>query len=195
MAVEHGPDDLVVAQHHLFVHAALGIVQRDLVIVLVGRSERAGREHVDAGDLQAGEDRRRHIDRGGVAGKPSAAHRGLLPDRRHQAEDLAVMLDAFADRVDVGIAGAHVVADQDAAIDVELGNAGQIDIGPDADRQHDEIGRDLASVGEDDAFGPAGPEDLFGLAVRKKRDAPGVEIAAQPLAGRRVELPLHQGRH
>ena len=76
-----------------------------------------------------------------VAGELRGAHFGLLPERRDQAEDLAAMLDAFADRVDIGIAGAHVVTDDDAAVDIEPGGARQVDIGADADRQHDEIGR------------------------------------------------------
>ena len=105
------------------------------------------------------------------------------------------MLDAFADRVDAGSAGAHVVADQDAAIDVETGGARQVDIRPDADRQHDEIGRDLAPVGEHDALGPLGAEDFLGLAVGEERDAARVEVAAQQFAGGGVELAFHQGRH
>ncbi len=105
------------------------------------------------------------------------------------------MLYALADRVDFGVARRHVVADQDAAVDVELGGARQVDIGADADRQHDQIGRDLAPVGEDDAFGFVGSEDFLGLAVGKKGDAARIEIALQQLARRCIELALHQARH
>ena len=61
-AVEDAADDFIVTQNHLLVEAALGVVQRDLLIGLVGGSERTRREHVNAGYLEAGEDRRRHVD-------------------------------------------------------------------------------------------------------------------------------------
>ena len=75
-----------------------------------------------------------------------------LVERRDQAVDLAAMLGAFADREDVGIGGAHVVVDHDAAIDVEAGSAGQIDIGADADRHDHEVAGNLAAVGEPHAL-------------------------------------------
>src|SRR6185437_8382314 len=112
----------------------------------------------------AGEDRRRHIDGRVVAGEAGPAHLRLRPDRRHQTEYLAVMLDAFADGVDARGAGAHVVADQQPAIDVEPGRPPEVDIGADADRQHDEVGRNLAAVGEQYALGPFAAENLLGLA-------------------------------
>jgi hypothetical protein len=111
VTVEDAADHPVVAQDHLLVDAAPGVVQRDFLVGVVGCGERACGKHVDAGDLEAGEDRRRDIDRLVVARQPRAAHPGLLPDRRDKAKDLTVMLDAFANRVDVRIAGAHVVAD------------------------------------------------------------------------------------
>ena len=73
------------------------------------------------------------------------------------------MLDALADRVDRGIAGAQIVADQEPAIDVEPGRAREVDIGPDADRHHDQIGGDLPAIGEDHALGLVGAENLLGL--------------------------------
>ena len=54
IAVEHGADQLAVAQHDLLVEAAVVVAQRDLVVALVGRHQRAGRKHIDAGDLEAG---------------------------------------------------------------------------------------------------------------------------------------------
>ena len=72
---------------------------------------------------------------------------------------------------------------------------GQVDIGADADRQHHQIGRNEAAVGQLHAFGMVGAGDFLGLAVGEEGDAAPVEIALQQLAGRGVELALHQGRH
>ena len=120
IAVQHRADQLVVAHHELLVDAAAVVAQRDLVVGFVGRHQRAGREHIDAGDLEAGGQRlRRRHSALLVAGQTRGADLGLVPERRHQAEDLAAMLDAFAHREDVGIGGAHVVVDHDAAVDVE----------------------------------------------------------------------------
>ena len=106
------------------------------------------------------------------------------------------MLDAFADGVDIRIAGAHVVADQDAAVDRRARRA----------RARSILGRmpiasttrsagNLAAVGEQYRLGPLGAEDLLGLAVGEEGDAARVEVAPQQFAGGGVELALHQRRH
>ncbi len=83
----------------------------------------------------------------------------------------------------------------DAAIDFQSGGAREIDIGADADGEHHEVGRDEAAVGELHAFGALGAGDFLGLAVGEEGDAAPVEVALQELAGRRIELALHQRRH
>jgi hypothetical protein len=105
------------------------------------------------------------------------------------------VLDALADGEDVGIAGAHVVADQNAAVDVEAGAASELDVGPDADGDDHEIGGYFAAVRQADAFRPFGAKNLLGLALREESDAALVEIALQQLAGGRIELTLHECRH
>ena len=56
------------------------------------------------------------------------------------------MFGAFADRVDALIAGAQIIVDHDAALDLEPRILGQRHVRPDADRHHDEIGRKGAAV-------------------------------------------------
>ena len=170
-------------------------MERDLLAALVVGSECSGRKYVDACDLEAGEYGRRNVGNCGISGKPRTAHSCLFPYRRDQAEDPAVMLDAFADRVDIRIARRHVVADQNPAVDIELGRACQIDIRLDTDCQHDKIGRDASAIGEADGFRPVVADNFFGLAIDEECDAAGIEIAAQQFAGGGVELALHEGRH
>src|SRR5581483_10343545 len=193
-AVEDAADHAVVTQDDLLVNSALGVMQRDLLIRRIGGSERAGGENINARYLQAGEDRRRNIDVR-AAGKPRAANARLIPDRRHQPEDLTVMLDALADRVDVAIARRHVVADDDTAIDVEFGGLRQRDVRPNADGQYDEVRLDAASVGEHDRLGTIGAGDLFGLGVGVNGNAAAFELAAQQRGSGDIKLALHQRRH
>ena len=195
LTVKDRADQLAIAQHDLLVETPGVVAQGDLVVALVGGHQRAGRKDVDAGDLEAGRERLGRERRRLVAGELRGADLRLIPQRRDQAEHLAAMLDAFADREDVRIAGAHVVVDGDAAIDIESGCAREIDIGADADGEHHEIGRDRAPVGELHALGALGAQDFLGLPVCEERDAALVEVALQELSGGRVELALHQRRH
>ena len=82
--------------------------------------EIAGREHVDPGHLQPRPgDAARHRRVSATPVIASAQTLRHVPDRRHQAVGLAAMLDALADREDRRVAGAHLVVDDDAALDVE----------------------------------------------------------------------------
>ena len=105
------------------------------------------------------------------------------------------MLDAFADGVDAGVAGAHVVVDDDAAIDVQAGGAARSMFG----RMPTAITTRSAGISRPSASTTPSArsvaEDFLGLAVGEERDAALVEIAAQQLAGGGVELALHQRRH
>ena len=155
----------------------------------------AGGIDVDARDLELRRQRLGPVDRLGGAGQPLGAGLGHVPERRDQAESLAAMLDAFADGVDVGIGGSHVVADHDPAIDLDPAGVGEFDVGADADRDHDQIGGNIAPVDQAHALDAAVAVNLLGLAVGEEGDAARIEVPAQKLAGRRVKLAIHQGRH
>ena len=101
------------------------------------------------------------------------------------------MLDAFTHGMDIRIVCSHVVADQDAAVDVELGTRGQIDVGPDPDGEHDEIGSKPVAIGKQYRFRPLRAEDLFGLAAGEEIDPARFEISTQQLAGGGIELAFH----
>ena len=49
------------------------------------------------------------------------------------------MRDAFADRVDARVERLHRVVDDDAAVAMQAGGLRELDVGPDADRHHDEV--------------------------------------------------------
>src|SRR4029077_20566154 len=105
------------------------------------------------------------------------AYARLFPDRGDQAKHLPVMLDAFTHGMDIRIAGRHVVADQDAAVDVEPGTSGRIDVGADHDGEHAEIGNNPVAIGEQYRFRPLGAEDLFGLTAGEEIDPARFEIS------------------
>ena len=73
------------------------------------------------------------------------------------------MLDALADREDVGARRLHVVVDDDAALDLEAGRAPELDVRPDAGGHDHEIGVDALAVRERDAFHLAVAEIAFVL--------------------------------
>jgi hypothetical protein len=80
--------------------------------------EVAGREQVDAGDLELGRGHRAGVAADAEVGQVVGAHLGLLEQRRDQAVGDAAVADAFADRVDARVVGLQRVVDHDAAVAV-----------------------------------------------------------------------------
>ena len=86
-------DDLLVdAERRIFEAHRLG----------AGVAPVAGREHLDAHDLELRREHAARVGRPLVAGDRRGEHLRLLDERRDQAVADAVVLDAFADREDVG---------------------------------------------------------------------------------------------
>ena len=105
------------------------------------------------------------------------------------------MLDALADREDVGIGGLHVVVDHDAAVDVETGLVGQVHVGTDAGRHHHQLGLERGVVRQRHAFDvPVVAEDRGGGAAEQHAHAQVLDLAEQVLPAVGIELPLHQRR-
>ena len=127
VAVEHGADDLLVAQDDALVDAAVGVLQHDVLLVR-RRREIAGGEQVDAGHLQLGRDHRAVIGGKALHGEVIGADLGLIEQRRDQAVGLAAVLHAFADRIDAAVIGLHGVGDDDAALAMKAGLPGELDI-------------------------------------------------------------------
>ena len=143
LAVEDGADDAVLLEHEALVDAPRGIAQDD-VLPILGLAEIAGREQVDARDLQLGRGDRAGIGGRLVAGELGCHHLRHLVERRHEAVAEAAMLDAFADREHIRVAGAHVVADEHAPVGLEARLLGENRIRTDADGHDDDVGGKLA---------------------------------------------------
>ena len=111
------PASLPSRNGELLVDAERAILVADRLGVLLAPV--AGREDVDAHDLEL---RRLHgagIGRPPVAGDRRRQHLALLEQRRDQPVADAAVLDALADGEDVGRRRLHVVVDDDAAVDVQ----------------------------------------------------------------------------
>src|SRR5690606_20706745 len=160
IAVEAGAHQLVVADDQLLVQPAGRIAEHDL-LGAVAAHELAGREQVDAGDLELGRDRRAAIDADAVGGQVVGADLGLLEQRRHQAIGDAAVRGAFADRVHARVEGLQRIVDHDAAVAVDARLLRQRGVGADAGRHHHQVGRDLAAVGE------AHADDLAGVVAEQ----------------------------
>jgi len=72
------------------------------------------------------------------------------------------VLGALADGADARPAGAQFVVDHDPPADLESGRGREVDVGPDAGGDHDEVGFDRLVAGEADPFDASGALDRFG---------------------------------
>ena len=194
VAVHHRADDAIVLQHQAAIDAARGVAQDDLLAVL-GLGEVAGGVEVDAGDLELGRRRARLEARGGIADELRGCRVCHLVERRHQAEHLAIGLGALAQGEDVGVAGAHHGVDHDAAVHGDARLLGELHVGPDADRHHDQVGRQARAVVELDPLDATVADDRLGVGPRQHLDAARLDGPLQQMAGGGIELALHQGRH
>ena len=79
----------------------------------------------------------------------------------------------------------HVVVDDDAAVDGEAGLAAELDVRPDAGRDHDEVGVERAAVGERDALDVAVAEDRRRACARAARGCRASSILPTQVAARR----------
>ncbi|MEY9514527.1 hypothetical protein ABIF16_005258 [Bradyrhizobium elkanii] len=191
VAIEHGADDLLVLQDDALVDAAVGVLQHDLLLVRA-RREVAGREQVDAGDLQLGRGDRAVIGGKTLHREVVGADLGLVEQRRDETVGLAPVLHALADRVDPAVIGLHGVGDDDAALAVQPGLLGELEIRADADRHHHEIGRQLGAVAEPYAGDAVLAQDRLGLRRHLEHHAALFQRLAQQAACHRIELTLHQ---
>jgi len=105
------------------------------------------------------------------------------------------MLDAFADREDGRVGGAHSVIDDDAALHLESRRFGERRARANADRHDDELGRNARPVLELDCFDSVLAENGFRVGPGDDAYAAPLEILLQEIAGGGVELAFHQGRH
>ncbi len=105
------------------------------------------------------------------------------------------MFDAFADRVNVGIAGVQMVVDDHAAIAFESGRLGKNGIGADANRHDDDVSRQDAPVLELDAGDFSLSQDGLGIGGGVDFDAALKNGLLEQIAGVGIELALHQCRH
>jgi hypothetical protein len=94
-------------QHQALVDAAARIAQHQ-VFAAFAADEIAGRIQVHAGHLELGGRGLLHVAAMAGAGQVRAAHAGLVPDRRHQAEGGLAVLHAFAHGVDARVVGLQV---------------------------------------------------------------------------------------
>ena len=153
--------------------------------------------HIHAHQLEFGA----HVGAGeacvALAGQVAGGHAGHRVARGDQAEGLVPPGCAFADGVDVAVAGAAVVVHRDAAAGAHRQGvlAGELVPRADAGGEHDHVGLQVAAVGEHHAVAGAGPVgDLHGVAAGVHLHPEGFDLAAQHAAAVVVHLHRHQAR-
>jgi hypothetical protein len=129
------------------------------------------------------------------AGEDVGEHLRVLPRRCHQAVHLAAVLGALADGVDVGVVGAQLVVDDDAALDLQARQDADVGVRPDAGGDDEEVGLDLPAVGQPHTADAVAADDLGGEDVQVHGDAEGLDAPLEDRAGLGVELHVHQVGH
>ncbi len=196
VAEKHGPDELVVSHDHGLVRTAAWFVELDeLVGVALGTLD-AHRGDVHSGHLELRGRSRTVIRRSGIHSAQDVGEHGrLLPQRRHQPVHLPAMLTALTDRVDgTLVLAAHLVVDDDAALDHQPASSSEVDVGPDAGRDDDHVGGQCRAVRErhsGDVTGRAAQHG-GGPLRRVHTDAEGLDLGAQHPPTAFVELLIHQ---
>ena len=193
VAVEAGTDQHVILDHQFLVYAADGVGEGDGLCAFAA-DEIAGREQVDAGNLELGRSHRAEIAGKAEHGQVVGADLGLFEQRGDQAIGGAAMIGAFADGVDARVIGLQGVVDQDAAVARDAGLFGQFAVGSDAGGHHHQVGGDHVAVLELDRADPAFAvvEQFGGVLGQEKLQAAAFQRALQQGAGGLVQLPLHQ---
>ena len=186
----------VVGQDELLVQPAGRVGVDDFERARRGREGVAETGHLDAGELEfGGIVDGRELRR--AAEQPVGDHLGHGIGRSHEADASVIPAGDLADRPDIRIARAAVVADRDAAAGADSQSGGTRQFVPrrDADRVHDQVGRNFPAVAELQA-------DHRGVVVRGQYGAgPGAEVQfdalgddepAEGLTAALVELGRHE---
>ena len=129
------------------------------------------------------------------AGEDVGQDDGVLPGRRDQAVDLAAVLGALADRVDVGVVGAQLVVDDDAALHLQPGPDGDVGARPDAGGDDQQVGLELPAVGQADAADAVAADHVGGEDVEVDGDPERLDALLEDRPRLGVQLHVHQVRH
>ena len=200
VAVQAGADQLVVFDDQLFVDAAERVAHDDF-LGAVAAGKVAGAEQVDAGDLELGRGQRAGISADAELRQMVGQHLALLKQWRDQAVGDAPVRGAFADGIDARVGGGlQRVAHHDAAVHMQAHGFGQGGIGADANGHADQVGRDFTAVleaksGDALAIRAAAADQFLRLCADQKLHAALGQRLLQQLAGRLVQLALHQRGH
>ena len=199
VAEQHRADDAPVADRELAIDAGRRVGDDRLEIA----ARLTGADEVDARDLELRAGHRAEVQRGrgavvgaadrGVAGRQRVGRDArLVVDRRDESVDDAAVLGALADGDDAGQARAHRVVDDDPAVADDPHRTRELGLRTDPDRHDDEVGEQLRAVGEAQAVGAIGTDDLLGVALELDVDVQAAQRGREQRAGARVELALHE---
>jgi hypothetical protein len=189
----HGADQLTAADDELAVGRLALLDHLDDPVRLEQPVEHAEGRHLDAGDLEARVDLRAQIARARVrAGEDGREHVGLLPGRGDEPVGGALVLGALADRVDARRLGGERVVDHDAAVHEQAGGLADLDPRAHPAGHHQEVCRELFAAVEHDALDALFADDALDRLPGAHEHPGALHVATEHLAGRVVELGVHQ---
>ncbi|MNS65002.1 hypothetical protein D3C72_981510 [compost metagenome] len=194
IAIQAGADQLVILDDQLFVDSRIGVAHQNL-FGIAAALEVAGREQVDARDLELGRGQRPQIAADAKFGQMVGQHLALFKKRCHQPIGSPPVRSAFTHCVDARVGhGLQRVADHDAPIHMQMHGFSQPRVGAYADGHNDQISPNLAAILEAHrAHAAAGVTQQFlRLCMHAELHASLGKRLLQHLAGPIVKLALHQ---
>jgi hypothetical protein len=126
------------------------------------------------------------------------AHLGHLEKRRHQAIGYAAVVHAFTHCVDARIISLHGVVGHDAAVAMNSGTHRERNVGPDADRHHNQLRINLRTVIEAHCLHVSAcavfsvTDNPFSISAEQKFQPSLLQGLLQQFSGGGVELLFHQ---
>ena len=193
IAIQDRADQLAALDHQPFVDAPARIAEHDILAPRpVGKVARA--EQVATGNLQLGCGL--HRTEGGGFGQKRCSHNpGLIVQRCHKAEKLAVVFDAFAHGKDIRIRGHHLVRNRDPAAHIQMRVIGKPHFRADADGHADQIGTVGCAILQHHGLDVTIAQNGLGGPLAVNLDPPRFQCFLQQVACGGVQLALHQVAH
>ena len=192
VAVKDHSLDTVVLQHDLFVDTGRCVLHHDLLGVLIA-DEITGREEIDTTHLQLGRGHRALIMPDAILCEVVGADPGLLEQGCDQTIGDPPVLYTLSHRIDSRIVGLQRIVYHDAPLTIEAGLPCKLDVGPDTNRHHYQIGFDFISILESNPFHTIATQDRFRLCFHQELEPSLLQCALQHSGRGLVQLPFHEG--
>ena len=189
---QYRADDFSVPDNGLAVHTLYRVCADDLLATFIPAVGVARRHQIHARDLERSRSPRALVNLFTFTKNRVHHDPDLFESRGDEPDELAVILRALADGVDVLHVRLHVFVHQDADVDLDARSLGGPRIRGDAGADYDHIRVEFLAILEAHALDFAVAQNLFGIRLNFYADAYFFDLVPEHPAGRGVQLLVHQ---